>query len=349
MDTSNHILKRQNQSSAWVSLRKDDGTVLIPDGSAGSPSIQPSDDGNTGIYSAGADQLNVSTNGVARLNISTTAVASTLPITTIDGTAAAPAWSLSDDTDTGVYSANANELNFTTGGTRRVSLDSSSLSVVPNIVLENQADIRLSEASSNGSHYVAIQSAAALASNFTLTLPDNDGGANEVLKSDGSGNLSWTDTVANATTSAACSGNAATATTATGATWAGGTHTSSGTNERTAAQLFQGVPKAWVKFNGTGTVSVTNDFNVSSITDHATGDWSVNFGSTMANANYCVMCCSNSDGPTGPSNWGFICVTQVKGTPTTSAVRICRGHEDTNDNDYDLVDTSMMFVTICDG
>ena len=44
--------------------------------------------------------------------------------------------------------------------------------------------------------------------------------------------------------------------------------------------------KAWVNFNGTGTVSIRDSFNVSSITDNNQGDFSVNFTTAMANANY---------------------------------------------------------------
>mgnify|MGYP006230787015 CR=1 FL=1 len=33
--------------------------------------------------------------------------------------------------------------------------------------------------------------------------------------------------------------------------------------------------KAFVRFNGTGTVAITSSFNVSSITDHATGDYTL--------------------------------------------------------------------------
>ena len=46
--------------------------------------------------------------------------------------------------------------------------------------------------------------------------------------------------------------------------------------------------KAWVNFNGTGTVAIRDDFNVASITDNGTGDYTVNFTTAMANANYCL-------------------------------------------------------------
>lgn len=47
--------------------------------------------------------------------------------------------------------------------------------------------------------------------------------------------------------------------------------------------------KAWVNFNGTGTPAIRDDFNVSSITDHGTGDYSINFSSNLADANYSIF------------------------------------------------------------
>lgn len=49
-----------------------------------------------------------------------------------------------------------------------------------------------------------------------------------------------------------------------------------------------GIAKAWVNFNGTGTVAIRNSFNVSSITDNGTGNYTINFSTSMPNTNYCV-------------------------------------------------------------
>lgn len=46
--------------------------------------------------------------------------------------------------------------------------------------------------------------------------------------------------------------------------------------------------KAWVNFNGEGTVAINSDGNVSSITDNGTGDYTANYTNAMANANYSV-------------------------------------------------------------
>jgi len=44
--------------------------------------------------------------------------------------------------------------------------------------------------------------------------------------------------------------------------------------------------KAWVNFNGTGTVAIRASFNVSSITDNGVADYTVNFTTAMPDANY---------------------------------------------------------------
>ena len=45
---------------------------------------------------------------------------------------------------------------------------------------------------------------------------------------------------------------------------------------------------AWVNFNGSGTVSIRDDFNVSSITDSGTGAYKVNMSNALSNTNYAV-------------------------------------------------------------
>ena len=47
--------------------------------------------------------------------------------------------------------------------------------------------------------------------------------------------------------------------------------------------------RAWVNFNGTGTVAIREDGNVSSITDNGTGDYTVNFATALPDTNYCVV------------------------------------------------------------
>lgn len=54
--------------------------------------------------------------------------------------------------------------------------------------------------------------------------------------------------------------------------------------------------RAWVNFNGKGTVSIRAGTNVSSVTDLGTGNYRVNFITAMPDANYVVTGCCDSDG-----------------------------------------------------
>ena len=54
------------------------------------------------------------------------------------------------------------------------------------------------------------------------------------------------------------------------------------------------IAKAWVNFNGSGTVAIRDSYNVSSITDNSTGNYTVNFSTAMANANYSAVMYTNA-------------------------------------------------------
>jgi hypothetical protein len=70
--------------------------------------------------------------------------------------------------------------------------------------------------------------------------------------------------------------------------------------------------RAWVNFNGTGTVAIRASGNVSSITDNGTGDYTVNFTTDMEDANYAATANWNSgslnlydqNGPAIPVTYG---------------------------------------------
>jgi len=46
--------------------------------------------------------------------------------------------------------------------------------------------------------------------------------------------------------------------------------------------------RAWVNFDGTGTVAIRDGGNVSSITDNGTGNYTINFTNNMPDVNYAV-------------------------------------------------------------
>jgi hypothetical protein len=57
--------------------------------------------------------------------------------------------------------------------------------------------------------------------------------------------------------------------------------------------LSQFTAKAWVNFNGTGTVAIRDSHNVSSITDDGTGVYKVNFTNAMSDVNYSAVASVN--------------------------------------------------------
>ncbi len=90
----------------------------------------------------------------------------------------------------------------------------------------------------------------------------------------------------------------------------------SGGSGSTPEQIEQGRAKAWVNFNGTGTVAMRDNFNVSSITDSGTGVYTANFSTAMANANYAsVVSTGNND----KGRYGIMIDSDDK---TTSACKI---------------------------
>ena len=74
----------------------------------------------------------------------------------------------------------ANATNLNVSGTSTFSND---------VTLNSQSDLRFAD--SDSSNYIALQAPATINTNFTLTLPTNDGVANQALVTDGSGTLSF--------------------------------------------------------------------------------------------------------------------------------------------------------------
>lgn len=64
----------------------------------------------------------------------------------------------------------------------------------------------------------------------------------------------------------------------------------------TGQPSIDGLAKAWVNFNGTGTVAIRASYNVSSITDNGTGIYTVNFTTAMPDASYTTFVNSEFDG-----------------------------------------------------
>jgi hypothetical protein len=98
---------------------------------------------------------------------STTSVISAVPAASPGGTTNAIQYN-----NGGVF---AGSTNFTFDGT--------------NVQIGSQGDLRLGD--SDNSNYVALHAPTTITSNYTLTLPATTGSANQVIQTDGSGNLSF--------------------------------------------------------------------------------------------------------------------------------------------------------------
>lgn len=86
----------------------------------------------------------------------------------------------------------------------------------------------------------------------------------------------------------------------------------------------EGIAKAWVNFDGTGTVSIRDSYNVSSITDNGVGDYTINFTNAFANANYNMV----GGGCRSTGYASFILNVRysdpLSGTPTQKTTTACR-------------------------
>jgi hypothetical protein len=79
------------------------------------------------------------------------------------------------------------------------------------------------------------------------------------------------------------------------------------------------VAKVWVNYNGT-TAGIRDDFNVSSITDNAEGDQTVNFSSSLSSASYCAVTTVQ-----GPLEDLYSSMLTSVSAPATGSVRVRTG------------------------
>ena len=94
----------------------------------------------------------------------------------------------------------------------------------------------------------------------------------------------------------------------------------SGGNASTSEQINQGRAKAWISFDGEGTIAINDSFNISSIADNATGEYTVTLSTAMSNANYSIVlgCKSKLSNRNTVANAGGT----SENDPTTTAFQI---------------------------
>jgi len=110
------------------------------------------------------------------------------------------------------------------------------------------------------------------------------------------------------------------------------TNISDGTNSTSTTNVVQGSAKAWVNFDGTGTPSIREAYNVSSITDNGTGDYTVNLTTALADANYACVGASGTNGTTATSGRSFQPNTS---SPSTTSFRFSIRLTDNNMTNFD--------------
>jgi hypothetical protein len=90
-------------------------------------------------------------------------------------------------------------------------------------------------------------------------------------------------------------------------------------NATGSAPIF--AARAWVNFNGTGTVAIRDSGNVSSITDNGTGDYTINFTTAMPDDNYAPSITTRFD-TSGGNNSFFGSIANITGSIATTSLRV---------------------------
>jgi hypothetical protein len=205
----------------------------------------------------------------ARTNLSAAASGANSDITSLAGitagTAASPTITTVGDTNTGMFFPAADTIAFSEGGTEAMRLDSSG-----NVGIGTASPTQKLQVYSSGASGGAIQ-----ITNASTGAISTDG---LLLGYDGSNDVMINNQEATATKF-----------------YTSGTErmriTSDGLlqfNSGYGSVATAYGCRAWVNFNGTGTVAIRASGNVSSITDNGTGDYTVNFTTAMPDANYSV-------------------------------------------------------------
>ena len=107
----------------------------------------------------------------------------------------------------------------------------------------------------------------------------------------------------------------------------------SGNNNSTPEEISQGRAKAWITFNGTGTVANRDKFNIATITDNGTGDYTLTFTNNMSSSDYVVV----GNAGLGTGAWLSVYIHTATSPPytqepTTSAFRFTTSYAGTASN-----------------
>ena len=343
-DTTAGLLKLRNSANnAWITLRELDGTLLMEDGTAAAPGLSFASDPDSGIFRGGANELGIATNGVERVEFGTSEVVFN------DGGANYD-FRVEGDTEANLLfvDAGSDEVSFrddvkidSSGrlligtSTARSNFFNTASSAPQQLQVEGTTGNTCSLSSicsvadtSGGRLLLAHQRSGAVGGNTILnsgdqagyiTFQGNDGGqfvecASIEAVIDGTPGAD--DMPARLVFSTTADG-AATPTERMRLDSSGNLKFDSGFGSVATAYGC----RAWVNFNGTGTVAIRDSGNVSSITDHTTGEYTINFTTAMPDANYSAVglvtdwhICLNSDAGVTTSSCRFYVFSDANGS-----------------------------------
>jgi hypothetical protein len=243
------------------------------DGSAATPAVRGTD-ANTGIF-FGTDIIGFSEGGVeaARFNADSQFVAAA-------GTAALPVITTTGDTNTGIFFPAADTIAFAEGGAEIARFDSSGNLGIGKSTITAKLDVQRTSGTTEpiGRFEAAVGSYTGTSLIAANTLgPDSAYNLFSCISdSDGDAGGPFTEFSVRGD---------------------GLVFMDSGYGSAAAVYGC----RAWVNFNGTGTVAIRASGNVSSITDNGTGSYAINLTTAMPDVNYaCVMATKGSGGAGTP-------------------------------------------------
>ena len=120
----------------------------------------------------------------------------------------------------------------------------------------------------------------------------------------------------------------------------------SGGNASTAAELNSGRCKVWVNFKGTGTLTVFDSYNVSSVTDTSTGVYTINFSITMANNDFALVTNQVLDTSGGAPNIVHTGNEHDDNTTTTAKIVCGTGNQNAAGGSGNIADVMSVAVAI---
>ena len=379
-DTTTGLLKLRNAANnAWITigtlsdvnlglLAQSGGTLtgaLLADdsGTAALPAIAFDGDTNTGIFRAGADQLGIATNGVERVEFGTSEVVFNDGGVDVDlrveGDTKANLLLVDAGADTvsidGTQQlANQTPLRFGDSDNSHYVALRSAATVSTNVTWDLPATDGTADQvlKTNGSGVLGwgsgpFASTSEVSGTHTTGTVTSGSASLTVASATGitAGMFIVGEGIAPGTTVSSIASTTVTMSANAGATLSSDPVAFYIANKSLSPGLVAGqLCRAWVNFNGTGSVAIRGSYNVSSITDNGTGDYTVNFTTALADANYSVNISNGNPGNAGSLTALFASGgTQTEVAPTTSAFRFTQSFQLTSNQ---LGDLKYVCVTI---